>query len=170
MKKLMMPAIHLAAMQTHVPVAVIGGVRNDAAPGDTEAMLKKVSQQLDQINGETKKAAENALSEAKKAGEVSGETKATADKLLNQQTELSNAVKKMTDELEGVNQKHLDLAQKIADGLPGNKTSCVKSLGQAVMESHDKIKAFNGGTLSLTVNNAITTASGSGGGLIFHDE
>ncbi|OOY16725.1 phage major capsid protein [Thioclava sp. DLFJ4-1] len=168
MKKLMMPAIHLAAMQAHVPVAVIGGVRNETL--DTEAMLKKVSQQLDQINGETKKTAENALSEAKKAGEVSAETKETADKLLTQQTELHNAVKKLTEELEGVNQKHLDIAQQIADGLPGNKTGGVKSLGQAVLESHDKIKAFNGGTIALTVNNAITTAAGSGGGLIFHDE
>ncbi|KEP68412.1 nucleoid-structuring protein H-NS [Thioclava dalianensis] len=169
MKKAMMPAICLAAMQTHVPVAVIGGVRNDAV--GTEEMLKKVSQQLDQINGETKKTAENALTEAKKAGEVSAETKQAADKLLTQQAELSNAVKKITDQLEGVNQKHLDIAQQIADGgLGGGKAGGVKSLGQAVIDSHEKIKAFNGGSLSLMVNNAITTAAGSGGGLIFHDE
>ncbi|MCV2877602.1 phage major capsid protein [Sedimentimonas flavescens] len=170
MKKVMMPAIHLAAMAAHVPSGVIGRVRQEASPGDTEKLLKQVSQQLDMINGETKKTAENALNEAKRAGEVSAETKAAADKALSQQTELSKAVKSLTEALEGTNKKHLELAQQFADGAGGSKATGVKSLGQAVLESHDKIKAFNGGTLSLTVNNAITTAAGSGGGLIYHEE
>ncbi|MBU0642397.1 MAG: phage major capsid protein [Alphaproteobacteria bacterium] len=168
MKKAMMPAISLAALASHMPKAVIGAPRMDV--GATEELLKKVQQSLDKVNSETKQTAENALNEAKKAGDVSAETKQTADQLLKAQTELSNAVKKMTEQLEGVNQKQLDISQQVADGLKTGRGAGAMSLGRAVLESHEKIKAFNGGTLSIDVKNAITTASSSAGGLIYHEE
>nr|WP_319250498.1 phage major capsid protein [uncultured Celeribacter sp.] len=171
MKKAMMPAICLAALVSHTPKAVIGAPRMDAGEdGDVEKLLAQVQQSLDKVNSQTKQTAENALKEAKKAGEVSAETKQAADQLLTTQTELSNAVKNMTEQLEGVNQKHLDIAQQVAEGLGAGRGAGVKSLGQAVLESHDKIKAFNGGTMSVDVKNAITTAAGSAGGLIYHEE
>lgn len=169
MKKVVMPAICMAALASDMPKAIIGTPRMDAG-GDVEKLLLQVQQSLDKVNSETKKTAEDALKEAKNAGEVSAETKQTADQLLTSQTELSNAVKKMTDQLEGVNQKQLDIAQQVADGLKAGRRAGLKSLGQAVIDSHDKIKAFNGGTLSIDVKNAITTASGSAGGLIYHEE
>lgn len=169
MNKAIMPAICVAALATGMPTAVIGAPKNEG-PVDTETLLKKVSQQLEQVNGETKKAAENALNEAKKAGEVSSETKQAVDKLLTQQTDLSKVVAGLTDTLEGVSSKTADIAQQVADGVQGNQRGGQKSLGAAVLESHDKIKAFNGGTLAINVSNAITTAAGSGGGLIYNEE
>ncbi|APZ51233.1 phage major capsid protein [Salipiger abyssi] len=169
MKQAKMPAIAVAGLAARMPQAVLCGPRMDAG-GSTEEMLKQVQQSLDKLTGETKQTAETALDEAKRAGAVSAETKAAADQLLSAQTALSNQLKSLTDQLEGVNQKQLDIAQQISDGLPGTGGAGVKSLGQAVIDSHEKIKAFNGGTLSVDVKNAITTAEGSAGGLIFHEE
>ena len=65
---------------------------------------------------------------------------------------------------------NLELAQQIADGGRGGNAAPV-SLGRAVVEQHGEAFAgYAGGTLTVDVQNAITTASGSGGGLIYHDE
>ena len=166
MRKHVMPATLMAAIAAPRPQAIIGGVRADTDP---EATLKKVSQQLDALNGEIKQTAEDALKQAKTAGEVSAETKATADKLLAAQTETSQALQALKEMVEGVDGKVLDISQQVAEGGSGGKSK-VMTLGQAVVAEEQKLKSYNGGTLSLTISNAVTTASGSGGGLIYHEE
>lgn len=171
MAKSKMPAIVLA--NTAAPAAILGAVKMDAA-GDPEKLLKQVQQGLDQLNGEVKKTAENALAEAKRAGEVSAETKATADQLLTIQQGLADSVKALTEKLEGVQATSLDVAQQVAAGQRGG-ASAPMSLGRALAaEAADQIKAYvdrgASGTMAFDVQNAITTADGSGGGLIFHEE
>ncbi|MEH6522577.1 phage major capsid protein [Sulfitobacter sp.] len=170
-KRMMMPAISMAALAAARPVGVIGSPMADA---DTETMLKKVSQQLDQLNGEVKQTAEKALKEATSAGEVSQQTKAAADKLLTQQSDLSKAVKNLTDTLEGTDKKLLDLSQQVAEGGSGRSGGgAVQSLGLMVASDErigQFVEAGANGTLSMRVNNAVTTAAGSGGGLIYNEE
>lgn len=172
MKKMMMPAICLAALAAARPVCVIGNPRADG--DDPEVLLKKVSQQLDKLNGEVKQTAEQALKEATKSGEVSQEVKQTADKLLTQQTATNKVVEALKASLEGIDSKILEVSQQVAAGGGRGGSGAPMSLGAAFVANEDQIKAFlnNGarGNLNIEIQNAITSVSGSGGGLIHHDE
>ncbi len=172
MKKLMMPAVSVAALAAARPAGVVGSVRFDL--GDAETALKEVSQKLDQLNGEVKQTAETALKEAKNAGEVSAEVKAAADKLLTQQTAANKIVEDLKAMVEGMDGKLQDVSQLVAEGGRGGSTAPL-SLGRAlVTEGEEQIKAYlaagASGQFAFDLNNAITTADGSGGGLIFHEE
>lgn len=168
MKKALLAATTaLAALHDSRPRAVIGEIRADGA--DPEAMLTKVSQQLEQLNGEIKQTAEKAMKEAKAAGDVSAETKDMADKLLAAQSQTNKVVEGLKELVEGVDGKVLEVSQQVAAGGPGGAGE-VMSLGQAVVAEDDKLKNFKVGTLSLTISNAVTTSSGSGGGLIYREE
>ncbi|SMP32148.1 phage major capsid protein [Shimia sagamensis] len=167
MRKLAMPAISVAALAATCPNGVIGSPLSDA--GDAETMLVEVNQKLDKLNGEVKQTAETALKEAKDAGEVSAEVKQTADKLLSQQTAMNKVVEDLKALVEGMDGKVKDVSQQVAEGMPSG--SSVQSFGQAaVAAAGDRLQAYAGGTLTLNVENAITTAAGSGGGMIFHTE
>lgn len=172
MSKMMMPAICMAALAAARPVCVIGNPRADG--DDPEVLLKKVSQQLDNLTGEVKQTAEQALKEAKTSGEVSQEVKQTADKLLTQQTATNKVVEALKASLEGVDSKILEVSQQVAAGGGRGGSGAPMSLGAAFVANEDQIKAFlnNGarGGLSVEIQNAITTASGSAGGMIFHSE
>ena len=67
----------------------------------------------------------------------------------------------------------LDVSQQVAAGGGGDDRRPM-SLGQAFVAEEEKIAAFTAGgcsgALSITVENAITTAAGSAGGLISHPE
>lgn len=169
-KKYLMPAICLAALTLARPDAVVGSVRNDL---NTEQMLQKVNQKLDDVTSSIKSTAEDALKQAKQSGEVSAETKATADKLLTEQTALNKTVEELKNSLEGIKSQTLEISQQVAEG-GGSGSTPVMTLGQAFVAQEDKIKAFasNGakGSLLVDVSNAITTAAGSAGGLIYHEE
>ena len=172
MRKHMMPAVSMAALQAMRPEAVFGPVKNDA--GGAEEMLKTVKNELERLNGEVKQTAETALAEAKKSGEVSAETKDTADRLLATQTVMDNTVKGLEDIVNGLDAKIQDMAQEVAASGKKGASSPV-SLGSAVVDQgEEKIKAFiaNGfaGNALIKVENAITTGAGSAGGLIYHDE
>lgn len=171
MSKHMMPAINVAALKSSCPTGVLAA--SAEAPTDPEKLLAEVNKKLGELNGDVKKTAENALKEAKQAGDVSAETKATADKLLTGQTELQNAVKKLTEDLEGANNKNLELAQEIANGLKRGADGPV-SMGAQVEAEAERAQAYreNGatGSLRFEVNNTVTTAAGSGGGLIPTEE
>lgn len=176
MKKLHMPAISVAALAAAAPqnAVLFGGVRADAS-ADPEKLLAEVSQKLGQLNGEVKQTAENALAEAKKAGEVSQETKNLADKLLTAQNALKQTADKITEQLEGQDAKILEVSQTLASGNLGGGGGARMTMGQAALaEGEEGIKAFlaNGarGNLCIPVSNAITTADGSGGGLIYQEE
>lgn len=167
MKKMIMPAISLAALAAACPVYVIGTPMNEA---NDAQMLEQVQAALDKINGDTKKTAETALAEAKKTGEVSAETKNAVDKLLTSQTALNTSLTELTNKVEGLATENRDLAQAVAEGGGHRGGQGPQTLGQAFVANHDAIKAFKGGTESFDISNAITTADGSAGGLIYHDE
>jgi HK97 family phage major capsid protein len=132
-----------------------------------------VQQQLTELNGSIKSTAEDALKQAKDAGEVSAATKLAADELLSQQTELTNSVKSLTEQLEGLTAQNLELSQQVAAGIGGGDAK-PQSLGMAVVAEEEKIGAFTdagcSGTLSITVNNAITSAAASAGGVTWEDQ
>ncbi|KZL04548.1 Phage capsid family protein [Pseudovibrio axinellae] len=170
--KAFMPAICLAALTLARPDAVVGSVRADAMT--TEDLLKKVSQQLDDVSDKVKATAEDALKQAKQSGEVSQETKEASDKLLSAQTALNGKVTELQSSLEGLDKKTLEIAQQVAEGVNPAGSARPMTLGQAFVAEEDQIKNFsnNGakGSLRIVVSNAVTTAAGSGGGLIYQDE
>lgn len=171
MLKSKMLAVSVTALMAARPAAVRGVVLAEANP---EAMLATVNAKLDKLNGEIKQTAENALSEAKRAGEVSAETKATADQLLTAQNALKVSADAITAQLEGLEAKTLEVSQALAAG-GARGGSAPMTMGQATLaEGGEAIQNFlaNGakGSLRIGVSNAITSADGSGGGLHYHDE
>lgn len=122
--------------------------------------IKELRQQLDRITGEVKQTAETALKQSQDNGKVTDEVKATADKLLVEQQGLKG-------QLEKIEERQLELEQSAADRR--DRTEAPKSLGRAIADS-EGLKQFlaNGakGTARIEVNNVITSAGNSGGGLI----
>ncbi len=123
-----------------------------------ESVLKDVKAELGRISDGVKATAEDALKQAKDAGQLTGELKQKADELLTKQNELSA--------------RQLELEQKLEAGDRGKGKDEVKSLGQAVAE-HDAVKSYvtNGasGSVKINVQNAITSANTSAGDLIWSD-
>lgn len=126
----------------------------------TESLITEVKNELARISGEVKQTAETALKQAKDAGDASAEVKRKADELLSTQTQLNG-------KLEELEARQLDLEQRGAG--KRQKDEPRQTLGQAVA-ADQSVKAFaaNGarGTVSITVQNAITSLNTSAGGLI----
>ena len=157
-------SLPLAAMLAARPAALIGGVRMD---GDVNQLLRDVKQTLEKVEGDLKKTAEQALDEAKKAGNVSAETKANADKLLQAQTLMQGAFDKLQAKVEALDTDNRDLQQKLAQRRGGGAEPQL-SIGQQIVNSKD-VKAFLEGGARGTVKHAITSGSGSAGALIRPD-
>lgn len=168
MSKHFMPRASLAALLAARPAGVVGQVRNDFDAGKLEKLLGEVKSEMTRVGDEVKRTAEDALKQSKDAGTVSAEVKQKADELLTAQAKLNDAHEKLAEKVEQLATRNTDLEQKLA-ARRGGGGDAVKSLGQQVGE-HDKLKAFvaNGakGSVSITVQNAITSAGGSGGALI----
>lgn len=170
MTKHFMPRVALAALLAARPSAVVGSVRNEMDAGKIEGLLAEVKNELQRVGNDVKKTAEDALKQSKDAGQVSNEVKAKADELLSVQAKLNDAQNKLEGKLEQLETRATDVEQALASRRGGGGSDAVKSLGQLVCESDD-LKNFvekSGakGTLRITVQNAITSASGSGGALI----
>lgn len=169
---IIMPRVSLAALMATRPAAVVGRPRMEASPGKVEQLLGDVKAELGRIGDEVKKTAEDALKQAKDAGQVSAATKENADKLLAQQTALTDAQAKLTGKLEEITSRQHDLEQKIAQRAGGGGRERPKSLGQQVVES-DELKAFAArgakGTSRVAVRNDLTSVDGSAGDLIWSD-
>lgn len=170
MTKKLMPAVALASLVCAQPAGVMGAPLNDG--GDVGKMLAEIKLELanglQRVESDVKKVAEQAMKETKDQGDLTAKVKAQADELIVAQGKLSTALEKVENQLEGVTSKQLEIAQQIAAGLSQPKGK-PQSLGQRVAES-DRIKAFiesgHQTPARITVENAITTAAGSGGGLI----
>ncbi len=169
MTKNFMPQVALAALLAARPSAVVGSVRNEMDAGKIEGLLAEVKLELKRVGDDVKQTAERALNESKDAGKVSAEVKAKADELLTTQAKLNDAQNKLEGKIEALETRNTDLEQKIAASRRGGGGNDVKSMGQQVGE-HEKLKAFvasgAAGKVSITVQNAITSAGGSAGGLI----
>jgi HK97 family phage major capsid protein len=166
MKRLMPFAVLTAAM-TAAPFAVLGPVRGDA--GDIASQLATVKASLDKITGEVKTTAENALAMAAKNGGLTADLKASSDKLLTDFHGLSQKHSELTTRLEAAETKNAALEQEVAGrGARGNEAP--QSLGAMVAASaqlKQHLAAGAKGSLTINVQHAITTAAGSGGGMIW---
>jgi HK97 family phage major capsid protein len=174
LKSAALPFAVMTAM-TNVPSAVMGSVLNDGGGTGAEAMLTALTAKVDTMSGEIKATAETALKEVRANGTLTAETKANADKAIFDITATSKAVEELKALIEGIDGKVLDVSQQVAAGGAGGAgAGQVMTLGQAVVAEDEKIQAFIGnscsGSLLISVNNAITTASGSAGGLIARPE
>ena len=135
-----------------------------------EVLLKETKAELERVGSEVKTVAENALKESAKAGELSAETKSTADKALAEFHGMTKTVANLQGKIEAMETANLDLAQIVADH--GGRADQVQTLGQAMagdegLQNFAKLGA--NGSHTLKVENAITSASGSGGDLIAPD-
>lgn len=135
---------------------------------EVETLLKETKAALEKVGSDVKIVAENALKEAKSAGTLSQETKDATDKVLTNYHGLSNTVTKLTEKLEVLETSNLDMAQKImAQGNTGPVS--VQTLGQMIAANED-IKGYSkagaSGSVSINVENAITSGAASAGGLI----
>lgn len=165
--KRIMPLAALAALSAAMPRAIIGSVRGDA--GDVASQLAAVNAKLTEITSEVKKTAEDALKQANQNGQLTAETKAAADKLLTDYNGLNQKQTELTTKLEQLETKNRDLEQSVAAG-GGQGRHAPSSLGEMVVNSEAFKKRGSIGQnahIKIDVKNAITTASGSGGGLIF---
>lgn len=171
MSKHFMPRASLAALLSARPAGVVGNVRNDFDAGKLEKLLGEVKSEMTRVGDEVKRTAEDALKQSKDAGSLSAEVKQKADELLVAQAKLGDAQQKIEERIEQLSTRNTDLEQKLAARRGGGGDQ-VKSLGQLVIEN-DKIKAFAAaggkGTVSVSVQNAITSAAGSAGSLITPD-
>lgn len=162
MKKSGILAASAADMMATAPKAVMAPPRMDAS--DTAAMLREIKQMVEKNTSDTSQAAERAIKEARNAGEMSAETKDTVDQLLKDQGQLSNMVSKLEKRLEEADTAQLDLEQRLS-GRGAPAAGAGMTVGQQVINA-DAVKAFGGkGTVTVDVQNAITTTSGSGGDL-----
>lgn len=135
---------------------------------EVETLLKETKAALESVGSDVKIVAENALKEAKNAGTLSQETKDATDKVLTNYHGLSDTVTKLTEKMEVLETSNLDMAQQI---MAHEKTGpvSVQTLGQLIATNQDiSGYAKNGarGTVKVDVENAITSGSGSAGGLI----
>ena len=172
MTKTLMPRVSLAALMAARPQAVIGPVRSEVNPGKLEELLKEVKSELGRVGDEVKRTAEDALKQSKDTGKTTDELKLKADQLLIDQGKLTDAQAKLAEKLEALETRNHDLEQKLASRRGGGGSERAKSIGQQVVES-EKLKAFsaNGakGALTIGVKQAITSADGSAGDLIWSD-
>ncbi|BAQ67609.1 putative prophage LambdaSo [Rhodovulum sulfidophilum] len=166
-----MPKGTAAPLPLSVPKAVIGTPRMEAA-GSVDRLLADVKAELGRIGDDVRRTAEDALSQARASGDVSAEVKASADKLLAEFHTLSGAQQKLEGKLEALETRNLDLEQAVAEGGRG-RASAAMTVGQEVA-TDDSLRAYVTGGLQgnlvLRPKNAITTATGSAGGLIWPTE
>lgn len=172
MSKHFMPRAPLAAIAIARPSALVGAVRMESQPANIEALLRDVKSELARIGDDVKRTAEDALKQAKDSGTLSAEVKDKADKMLVQQGALDAAQKKLEEKLERLETRNQDLEQRVSQRRSLSVDSDRKTLGQHVAE-HDAVKAFSKGgakgTISIGVQNAITSANTSAGDLIAPD-
>lgn len=136
-----------------------------------EDVLNDVTKELTRVGDEVKKTAEQALQQSKNAGTLSEEVKAKADELLTTQTALAAKQDEVQAKIEALDSRATEVEQQIASRRPGGVDAPL-SLGASVIASDD-YKAFVergcSGSGRIKVQNAITSVTPGGGGLIWSD-
>jgi HK97 family phage major capsid protein len=169
MKRHLLMSAALAAHMATAPAALASVPRADAS-GLTAKALEDIKASIATMRDDVMKQAEAALKEAKASGDVGAELKAQIDALMPKFNEASTAQAKLEGQLEALETRALGMEQIIAQG--GGGAQQQMTVGQHVAES-DELKAYlaNGmnGTAKITLNAAVTSADGSGGGLIWED-
>lgn len=136
-----------------------------------EEVLNDVTKELTRVGDEVKKTAEQALQQSRNAGTLSEEVKAKADELLTTQTALAAKQDEVQAKIEALDSRATEVEQAIASRKPGGREAPM-SLGRAVTVDDDYknfVERGCSGSLRIKVNNAITSVSPGGGGLIWSD-
>lgn len=170
-KKMLMPAISVAAMFAARPAGLLGTVRNEA-PGNVEKLLAEVQTELKRVGDDVKRTAEDALKQAKDGATLSREVKEAADRGLVQLNQLTEAATKLEAKANALDQRTKEVEQKLAERVRHPDDVGAQSLG-AVVANHADVKAFAAkgakGSVSIAVNQTITSLTTSAGGLIVAD-
>jgi HK97 family phage major capsid protein len=152
----------IGAMMASAPSGALGMPRMEVPGGNVEKLLADVTKELERVGSDVKQAAEAALSQNAKSGQVSAETKAIADKALTQFNTLSQAVTALEGKLEGVSAANLDLSQRVAQG-GGVGGGGFQTVGQEIVQ-HEGLKAWLEGGLQgnlvMQPKQAITVVAG----------
>lgn len=167
MTNIMMSA--LAAHMAVMPQGVIGAPQADA--GAVAQQLVEVTAAVVELREKVMPTAENALTQAKAAGVLSAELKAEIDKILPVFNAASALQSKLEGKLEALESRSTDLEQHVAAGISGRGAPMVTA--GVEFANSDKLKAFLSsgaqGSFVIPVQAAITTADGSGGGVIWSE-
>lgn len=161
-----------AALMAHAanpPAALTGRPRMDMDAGAVDKLLKEIKSDLNKVNDEVRKTAEQALSETKKNGALTEETKQAADKALTVFNGFSTTITKLEGKLEALETRNLDLEQVVAQGGGRGGAAAPKSMGKLLVENAQLKNWLSGGmsgALAIQVANAITTVGGATDGLI----
>nr|WP_053000144.1 phage major capsid protein [Sphingomonas sp. Y57] len=153
----MMHAAALTAAAT--PLALEFGRKDANSGGGDDKSLEALQKQLGETLGEVKEFAKEFRAKSEAGDKINADTKEKADKALS--------------ELTGLRGEITELSQKLAQSRRGGDDGepQLKSLGVEVA-SHEDIRAYAEGGCKGTVGisvKAITSASGSAGGLILPD-
>lgn len=131
---------------------------------EVETLLAEVKAEIKTVGDEVKNVAEDALKKASNAQSMTDTLRQKADEALSKQGELQTQLKELEN-------RQVEIDQKISSRTDNGQPE-FKSLGDAVVNS-DAYKAFvdNGysGRARYTLENAITSATPGGGGLIWSD-
>ncbi|MDH3232209.1 MAG: phage major capsid protein [Alphaproteobacteria bacterium] len=167
-----MPRVSTAALIGARPAGIVGTLRNDASdPAEVEKLLQKVTDELTRLNDDVKKTAEQAIKQSADAGELTEDLKAKADELLINQTKLTEAQSNLSEKMEALETRNHDLEQQVAARRETGPEKR-KTVGQAIAESDDlKDYVLGGcaGSVRIKVQQAITSADGSAGDIIWSD-
>lgn len=131
---------------------------------EVETLLAEVKAEIKTVGDEVKNVAEDALKKASNAQSMTDTLRQKADEALTKQGELQAQLKELEN-------RQVEIDQKISSRTDNGQPE-FKSLGDAVVNS-DAYKTFvdNGysGRARYTLENAITSATPGGGGLIWSD-
>ena len=159
----------LMAVMAATPHGVIGSARGDA--GAVALQLAQMKTALDKATTDVQQTAEKALKQAEQTGGLTAELKQTADTMLANFNALSQSHAAMTAKMEALEGKNRDLEQEVS-ARGGKGENAPMSLG-ATIAADERIKQYVdrgvSGSQIITVQNAITSAAGSAGGMIFTD-
>lgn len=126
-------------------------------------LLADATKQLEKVQNELSKKAEDALKEAKNSGQLSAETKETVDRLLTTQNGLQESINTL--------KAHLgELEQEFAQASLGAAVSVAKSAGALAVES-EQLQAFaanleGGKRISVSIPRAALTSSDVAEGVV----
>ena len=140
-KKKLLTSSALTAHMALAPRGLQGAPRMDATDGrELERLLREVQQAQKELGDGIKQSAEDALKEAKNAGEVSAEVKAKVDEMLVNHRRVEEVANAATERLEALETRNQDLEQQLSQR-PGDPSNPSLSMGQQIAQS-DAYKDF----------------------------
>lgn len=158
----------LAAHMAKAPSGVVGRPRAEA--GNVAEALKELKASVGDMRESVMPKAEKALKEAERTGKVSDEVKSQLDEIMPKWHAAQEAQSKLEGKLEALESRATDIEQSVVQG--ARQGAARPSAGREIAQS-DQLRGYvsagRSGAFEMDVHAEITTAGGSGGGLIWSD-